>query len=161
MSPPTRTGAKPHIESKYSTDSRASMEHNACTTLGILQRRWWRVKRSEEPETLFVMVKRNYKIYANIGFNRRSTRRFTAVLNTGAGPSFIRNDVLPERTWNCIQAGAPENVILDKNNRLVNFFGFIDLFVDIFSRSKLVWFNLVECFAASVIICCECYDVSI
>lgn len=106
----------------------------------------------------FRFVKRNYKVQANIGFNGRSTRRFTTALNTSSGPRFIPSKLLPGPTWNRIQPGAPGNVIFDANNRLFNVSGFVDLFVDTGGRSTLVVFNVTEHLAASVIINCEYCD---
>lgn len=36
--------------------------------MGIFQRPWRRVKKHDEAETFFFMVRRNCKVYANIGF---------------------------------------------------------------------------------------------
>lgn len=98
------------------------------------------------------MAKRNYKIHANIGLSRRHARRFTTVLDTGAGPSFIRKDVLPEAAWDRIQQGARGNAIRDANNHPVVVSGFVDLFVDRAGRSTLVRFYVVERLATSFIL---------
>lgn len=154
--PQTRTAENTQNDnSNPSTVSPAIPDHGACNTLGLLQNLWRRVKRSEESESVFVMVKSNYKIQANIGFSGHSTRRFTAVLETSANPSFIHKDVLLEPTWNRIQTGASGNVIRDANNRLVNVSVFVNLFVDIVGRSKLVQLNVIERLAAFVIIGCD------
>ena len=60
----------------------------------MLQRPWRRVKKLDELETVFVMVLRIYKVYANLDITLRQTRRYSVILDTGAGSSYIRNDVL-------------------------------------------------------------------
>lgn len=54
------------------------------------------MKRESHPEAVFVFVKRNYKLYANIGLTLPSTKRFFVVLDTGADPSFTIIDDIPQ-----------------------------------------------------------------
>ena len=42
-----------------------------------------------------LLAKRNYKVYADIGYGPSLTVRQVAALDTGAGPNFIRKDELP------------------------------------------------------------------
>lgn len=41
-----------------------------ANALGVLQRPLRRIKTFDEAETVFVMVRQNYKLYANIGFSK-------------------------------------------------------------------------------------------
>ena len=71
----------------------------------------------DEPDTVFVMVRRNYKVYANLGITRRQTRRYSMILDTGAGSSFIRKDVLHEKAWKLIRPDPSPIKTKDANNR--------------------------------------------
>lgn len=52
---------------------------------------WWqRIKCETETEAIFGLEQRNYKVYANILDNVQMTKRFSVVVDTGAGSSFIR-----------------------------------------------------------------------
>lgn len=73
----------------------------------------------------------------------------------------IRKNVSPESTWNLIKPGAPGNVICDENNLFINVSCFVDVFVDIDGRLTVFRFNVVEGFAASVIIGCNYYEYDI
>lgn len=72
--------------SPVSSDSE-SVEHLRCAWIGVR-------KPSFNPETVFVMGRRNYKVYGNLGFNRRLTRPYAVIMDTRAGSSFIRKEVL-------------------------------------------------------------------
>ena len=50
-----------------STSPHYSFDDDSSPKIGGLQRPWNRIKRRDEPETIFVMAKRNYKIHADIG----------------------------------------------------------------------------------------------
>lgn len=50
----------------------------------------------EKLETVFVIVRGNYKRLESIGFSGRSTWKFASILDTGSGPSFIKKDVIHE-----------------------------------------------------------------
>ena len=104
------------------------------------------------------MAKRNYKIHADIGITRRATRRFVAVLDTGAGPSFIRRDVLPEDIGAFIRKEPTAPKIIDANKRKVEIDGVIDLSVNIGGRVETVRFNVVPRLAVDVIIGCDFCD---
>ena len=111
-----------------------------------------------DPETVYILAKRNYKVHANIGFDRRSTARFASVCDTGAGASFIRKGIIPEAAWPKIQPIPNANHVRDANNRQVNICGIIELFVDIGGRGKYIHFNVVERLATEVIIGCDYCD---
>ena len=75
--------------------------------IGALQRPWRPIKRMKEPETIFIMARRNYKIAAYIGLTRSATSRFAAVLDTGAGSSFIRSSVIPTNLFHVHESVIP------------------------------------------------------
>lgn len=49
-----------------------------------IQHPWRRVNKFNEPEKVFVMVRRNYKIFANIDLSRRCSRTFAKLPDTGS-----------------------------------------------------------------------------
>lgn len=61
-----------------------------------LRRPWRRVCDERRPTVIFLLKKRNYKVYADLGRNASVMTRHLTVLDTGAGPNVIRRDVLPE-----------------------------------------------------------------
>ena len=62
------------------------------------------------------MSKRNYKVYADLGPDRYQLRGILSVVDTGAGPNFIRFSELPPGISNEIRHG-PLPDICDMNNR--------------------------------------------
>lgn len=56
---------------------------------------WCHVHPEECLEVIYVLTKLNCKVYANIVESTRNTQRFTVVLYTGAGSSFVRLHDLP------------------------------------------------------------------
>jgi len=152
--------------SRNATDPRANQSDSTSTNgndptnflLGLLQRPWKRVTKFDEPETVFVMVRRNYKVYANLGITRRQTRRYSVILDTGAGSSFIRKDVLHERAWKLIRPDPSPLTTTDANNRQIQPLGIISLAVDIGGRVEVINFKVVERLAVPVILGCDYCD---
>lgn len=76
-----------------------------CNVFGYRQRAWnsstpvAKNQNLDESGTVFVTVRRNYKVIANNGLSRWSMRRLTTILNTRSGPSFIKNNVLHDSLW--------------------------------------------------------------
>lgn len=104
------------------------------------------------------MAKRNYKVHANIGLTQRSTRRFVTVLDTGAGPSFIRRDALPDKIEPFLRKTQSPSKIVDANKRRVEIEGTIDLSVELGGRIESVRFNVVPRLAVEVILGCDFCD---
>lgn len=57
---------------------------------------WQGIKSETEPESVFALAKRSYKVYENMGHISRTMILFAVVLDTGAGSGFIRLHELPE-----------------------------------------------------------------
>ena len=104
------------------------------------------------------MAKRNYKIHVDFGITGRSTKRFVEVLDTGAGPSFIKRDVLPNGINHLLRKSTSTTKIVDTNERQVEVDGFIELSVNIGGRIESVRFNVVPRLAVDVIIGCDFCD---
>lgn len=65
--------------------------------VGSLSRPWRRVgKPLFNPETVLAMARINCKVYANLGFTRRSSLPFAVFLDTGAVSRFIRKGLSPQ-----------------------------------------------------------------
>lgn len=111
---------------------------------GILKRPWRRVKKFDETEIVFVMVRRNYKIYTNIGFSKRSTKRWATILDTRSGPTFIRKAILHESVWNLIKSTHDNARIRNANNKSVKIEGTSDLFFNIGMSMETVKFNILN-----------------
>ena len=126
--------------------------------IGALQRPWRPIKRMKEPETIFIMARRNYKIAAYIGLTRSATSRFAAVLDTGAGSSFIRSSVIPESMHKLIRPLDSELSVRDANNRRVAISGTLNLAVQVGTRTEVVKFNVVERLGTEVILGCDFCD---
>lgn len=104
------------------------------------------------------MAKTNYKVDANIGFDRQYTAWFASLFDTGHGASFIRKSMLPNVAWSRIKSVKPANSIRDANNRTVNNCAVIGLIVDIGFGVKHIRFNVVESLVTEVIIGCDFCD---
>ena len=98
------------------------------------------------------MAKRNSKIHADIRITQRSTKSFVAVLDTGAGPRFIKRDVLPNGINHLLRKNTSKTKIVDANERQVEVDGVIELSVIIGGRVESVQFNVVPRLAVDVII---------
>lgn len=103
----------------------------------------------DEPETVYVMVRRNYK---------GSNRRFTNILDIGSGTSLIWKDVLHESIWNTIKPTMDNIRIRDANNRSVHADYTIELVVNSGGRVENVRLNVVEHLPTQVIQECDCSD---
>lgn len=57
------------------------------------------MKHEDNFDAIFMLAKRNYKVYANIGVIARSIRRLATVFDTGSGSSFLRLGELQYRMW--------------------------------------------------------------
>ena len=87
---------------------------------------------------------RNYKVLANIGVTRRTTQRFKTILDTVAGSSFIRKNVLSDELLGKIRPLHEEPVITDSGNRRVALHGIFNLTVELGTRVEVVPFFVVD-----------------
>ena len=134
-----------------------SKEISPCSD-GALQRPWRRITRKRHKGDLFVLARRNYKIHADLGFTRRDMARFEVTLDTGAGSSFVRKDVIPEKYWPSIRPLREDVRVRDAGNRSVRIAGTLDLVVNIGSRLETVRFYVVDKLAVTVILGCDFCD---
>ena len=154
---------RPHARLSSSPRSNNSTENdlwsnNNTNIIRYLQRPWRRIKKRHRPEAIFILAKRNYKVLANIGVTRRATQRFETILDTGAGSSFIRTNVLPDELLNKIRPLDDEPVIRDAGNRRVALRGSINLTVELGTRVEFVPFLVVDRLSTQVILGCDFCD---
>ena len=91
-----------------------------------VRRPWYRVKRSECPEKILVLARKNYKVFADIGTTAGLMSRVLSVLDTGAGPNLIRKSELPAGLETLVSFG-PTQDIGDANNRPLRTVGTIKM----------------------------------
>ena len=97
-------------------------------------------------------ARQNYQVEAYIGQTTKMMSRFTPVLDTGAGASFIRKSVIPESMLPKIKYNLQRMDIRDANNRRVKLDGVINLQVRLGNRIETVHFNIVEKLGTGVIL---------
>lgn len=120
--------------------------------LGTIKRRWRRVKREREPETIFVIVRRNWKIATCVGLTRHGTTRAIAVFDTGALSGFIKYSFITYELQNLIRSTESQMSVRDASDRLVSIVRTIELSVIVGSRSAVVKFTVVERVGTEIIL---------
>ena len=134
----------------------SSKSHPTTSTNdGFLARPWKRITRRHAPEAIYVFAKRNYKVHANLCITRRNTRSFVTVLDTGAGSSFIRKDIIPQSHWPLIQILREAVQIRDAGNRTVNVAGRITLAVELGNHVEALSFYVVGRLSTQVLLGCD------
>lgn len=63
--------------------------------IGLLERPWKHISKPFKLSILYILAKCDYSLYANICESSKNTTRFSAILNSGAGSSFICFSELP------------------------------------------------------------------
>ena len=102
------------------------------------------------PDAVLVIAKRNYKVYADLGVTTRIMSRAVSVLDTGAGPNFIAQELLPRGSK--IQDTALESPILDANKNPLTTRGTVVLLVRLGRRLVRLRFIVCAKLAAPVIL---------
>ena len=98
-----------------------------------------------------MMAKRNYKVYADLGYRHQFMVRKLSILDTGAGPNVIRKSELPTELLNHLEFGPVPNVA-DANRNPIRILGIIRLLVRLGSHLSKVPFLVAEKLAAPVIL---------
>lgn len=94
--------------------------------LTVLCRLWIRSRNCHIPDRILVMVKRNYKMYADLRLSNRYMLRQLLVLDTGAGPSVLVKFLLLSSLYSRI-TNAPQMDNEDAKNNPLSIFGTVDL----------------------------------
>ena len=100
-----------------------------------------------------ILAKRNYKVYADTGLNKNLLTRKVCVLDTGAGPNFIRKSDLPEDYFKYVRQG-PLPYVTDANRNPIRMLGTIDLVIQLGRWVAKCEFIVYEKLAAQVILGC-------
>ena len=116
-----------------------------------LKRPWRRYVPPHKRDRVFVMAKRNYKVYADIGSNRYLLCRKLAILDTGAGPNFIRISEL-DPDWKERIRHGPLPCVNDANDKPLKTVGTIEQIVRLGNLIVKLDFIVCESLAASVIL---------
>lgn len=103
------------------------------------------------------MAKRNYKVYADLGVSDQYMVRQLSVLDTGAGPNFLVESLIPPHLRSRIRA-TPLVDIADANNRPLSTVGVIDLLVRLGHYVVKLDFLVCKQLAAPVILGCDFCD---
>ena len=104
------------------------------------------------------MTRQNYRVNALVGPTRHNMASFASVLDTGAGSSFIRKEVLPKQLLDKVRAVHERPDIRDANNNRVSILGTLRLLVQLGSRQDTVTFNVVSNLGTDVILGCDFLD---
>ena len=103
------------------------------------------------------MTKRNFKVYADIGDSSTRLLRTLSVLDTGAGPNFIRKNAPPSGDLTPISYG-PLPYIADANSNPIQVKGITRLLVRLKIRAYWVEFIVCDSLAAPIILGCEFFE---
>lgn len=98
------------------------------------------VRGDTNSEAIFVLAKRNYKLYANIGVTTCSTNRFVAILHTGAGSSFIGLNEIPRTMRKHINKPNDQPEICNASGKVVPIVGTMYLIDQIGTSTELFFF---------------------
>ena len=104
-----------------------------------------------------MLAKRNYKVYAHVGHDTNLLVRKLAILDTGAGPNFIRVSELTPGYRSKIRYG-PLPHITDANRRSIRTIGIISLVIQVGRYVVKDEFIVCERLAAPVILGCDLCD---
>lgn len=122
-----------------------------------LQRPWLRHRHPKYPERAFVMTKRNYKVYADLGLDPYRMFRVLTILDTGAGPNFVRQAELLDELDRYIRHG-PLPEIFDANNKPLPMVVSVKLPVKVGTFLDIVGFIVSQTLAGPVILVADFCD---
>lgn len=120
--------------------------------IGFLQRLWQRIKRDTEPESVFILAKWSYEVYADIGVTSQSTKQFVTVVDTGAASGFIKRKGLPLRVGEKIPPLNEDVDVRKRSGKPVLVCSTNNLLVKIGKSTDRVCFYVVENLAVAVIL---------
>ena len=102
--------------------------------------------------TLLVLRKRNFAVDAFVQMDHMDPKRTTAILDTGAGPSVVREDVLPAG-WEQVAARAPRSThVCDASGQMLRTRGIVELSVIVDGKAMPFEFLVVRALSVPVIL---------
>jgi Retroviral aspartyl protease len=111
-----------------------------------------------EVEVVFSLATRNYKVSATVGVSATVLRPVSAILDTGAGPNLIRENILPDDWERYRIPGPPEFHIVSAGGRRLLQRGNITLTVQLGTIKVQARFIVVESLVAECIMGCKFID---
>jgi hypothetical protein len=106
-------------------------------------------------ETVALLKSRNYKFCVSVGLTRNVLHPIMAVLDTGAGPNLIREDLLP-KNWEFYRIpGLPFPQITNASGRRIPARGFVQLQVQVGGLVRRVRFYVTPGLAVPCILGCN------
>jgi Retroviral aspartyl protease len=102
-------------------------------------------------ESVFPLATRNYKIYATVGVTIVISTPLRVILDTGAGPSLIRKEVLPDYWSQYRVTDAPLYNVVGAGGKRLRQKGVITLFVQVGNLRTQARFIVVHSVAAECI----------
>jgi Retroviral aspartyl protease len=119
-----------------------------------------RVKLKNVPtESVFPLVSRNYKVSATVGVNTVAATTVRAIVDTGAGPNLIREEVLPEDWERYRVSNAPVFNVVAAGGRRLRQKGVVTLVVQLVNLRTHARFLVVTSLAAECILGCHYIDL--
>ena len=109
-------------------------------------------------ESVFPLLSRNYKVSATVGVTTVVATPLRAILDTGAGPNLIREEMLTEDWERYRIADAPTYKIVGAGGRRLNQKGFVTLCVQLGNLRTKARFVIVAGLAADCILGCQFID---
>ena len=146
------------VTSPEITDQSDQSEVETEESVMKLNRPWKIIRKRNEPETCFVLARRNYKIRAHIGTASNALLQYQTVLDTGASSSFVNKSVLSSHILKKIQPMKVPARVKTANNKRLPILGTISLYVQVGSRKELVKFYVAEGLAVEFILGCDFCD---
>jgi hypothetical protein len=104
------------------------------------------------------MASRNYKVSATVGVTTAVATPVYAILDTGAGPNLVREDVLPEDWLRYRVAGDTTYQVIGANGKSLPQRGVVTLWVQLGRLRAQARFIVVKQLAAGCIVGCQFID---
>lgn len=140
------------------TQSSSSNFTSPLPRSGLRQMPWRRISNPSEPSAVYILAKRNYKLYANIVETSRNTRPFSIIVDTGAGSSFIRLVEVPPPLRQRIKPLDGTLTIRKESGKSVPIVGSVPLVVQIGTSQSTLTFLVDKQLVADVILGCDYCD---
>jgi Retroviral aspartyl protease len=109
-------------------------------------------------EQVCLMASRNCKVSATVGVTTAVATPVYAILDTGAGPNLVREDVLPEDWLRYRMAGETTYQVTGANGRSLPQRGVVTLWVQLGRLRAQARFIVVKHLAAGCILGCQFID---
>lgn len=107
---------------------------------GLIQGPWRKITRATALDEIFLLSRRNYRVYDNLDIIIRLTRRLAVVLDTCTGSSFSKRYDLPDESENHIKPLKNNPNVNNANKNPLTMTGTIKFAAQLTSHSALLKF---------------------